>query len=297
MKSNTNSKKFLYDVDPIVIELLNEGLIDASSFYITDHFSIPHHKLILHTAMLIAYHPKINSAYKQIRNTIQINRSIKYPFGNLEEIYLLKHKLAKEGRDKFENEVTKFFSNQGRNLPQAVWRVSIEARILTGILPVPHYCSPFELINLSERKRRLDAIQSKGVKLRSRNPASLEHEALDLLQNYPVIVIREKVDSVKPLAQFIIDELDKIKDTTKDLPIPPAKRVDVDITKLAIGLWSFYHRNKGNSWLANWANQKYEENEKYFGKYSPIGKDELSNFKSDAIGHLKRLSPYVNSDT
>ena len=113
------------------------------------------------------------------------------------------------------------------------------------------------------------------------------------LRKYPVIVIKKRIskNELNSLIDYLRENEHALIDATKHLPAEPVKRVDIDITKLAIGLWIYRNESMGNNKMENWIQEKYKKNENYFGVHVGFGKDSFPSYKSDAIKYLKVLYP------
>lgn len=256
-------------VDPIVSTVARESQIDFPN-----DDNMPNLGLFIFVdALLIANHPKINEAIAKIRSDLGLLNLLQYAeYTKRQSNYInTAFKNGKLPTNKTLNaSLDRFFSQEGRNLSQQVWESQILTWIFTGILPLPWGHEPSSLFSLQ---------------------LPITKDDLLFIENYPAVIIKRRINghNLNQLIQYIRDSEPELIRITKDLPNPPVKRKDVDITKLAIGLWVYRNEKRGLKWVLDWVDKKYEHDEKFFGKYDSVTYTELSNDKSDALIYLDHL--------
>ena len=260
-------------LDPIVKDVAQASNIDLYATIPESNFFCD--RLLLFSALLLTNHPKVIHTIQDIRNGIGIHKFLKYTkewdaestqFTNTSLV-----KIEKPLRKKVDKALNYFFANVGKNLSRQDWEHEIAIYILTNILPLPF--------------QSLESFQIYS----SQNKAVLNER-----DQYPVIVIKKRIkeQELNQLVEFIRDSEGDLIKATHHLPSEPVKRVDVYLTKLAIGLWIYKNESLGNKWMEDYKDKKNKENAKYFGDYSEkLGKEDFPNFKSDALGYLKQLYP------
>jgi hypothetical protein len=261
------------DADPIVKEIARISKIDMEAYLPGSGFS--NDKILLFTALLVANHPKIAEGIRNIRKDIGLHQLLKYTKKYNEEVgdFTNTTLIDLEGsvKEKLENFLDLFFADIGKNLQREDWNDEISTYILSDILPLPFM--PRNTFQISRNQNKLEINES---------------------TKYPVIVIKKRIKKreLNQLVEFIEEHERELIKATSNLPFEPVKRSDVDLTKLAIGLWVYKNDNLGNAWMEGFINDKNDENEKYFGAYSDgLGKADFPNLKSDALGYLNQFYP------
>ena len=290
-----NKLVFISKIDPIVTDVMKDGHVDAITLNTFHTDTFPPHKLMLSTSLLIACHPKIKDMIEGVRQDMGLRKLLKYPHKNMKELLLLANQLyitQSISPLKLNQILNDFFHTVGIKLSRVIWEDSIISFILTGILPVPLWVQPFEFFRSHYLKTMPESKTMKKDESSTMDELLiLGAEAKKFFNGCPVIAIRQRVDSIDELVRFIKIASEEIKDATKNLPKPPIKRIDINITKLAIGLWIIKNESEGSKWITDQIDEMYEQNEKYFGKYDSITKNDLSSFRSDALVYLNQLYP------
>jgi hypothetical protein len=294
-KQEKINKTFVDSVDPIVNELIKNGSIDKDTLNTFNKEFYPPYFSLLLNSLLVAYHPKFDEAFRNIRGAIALHKLVKYPHDNHKAVMLLENQIDIGSSLKFEDEIDNFFSTIGKNLQRNIWEESIKARIITGVLPVPPYLAPFELLNTPYSYKigfPEDTKYERASMEEVVNLSKIGRQAKNLIVGYPAIVIRTKISSLNDLTDFIRSRFEEIRAATKNLPKPVIKRVDINITKLAIGLWIYKNDHKKAEEIEKLINERNEQDENYFGIYSDsLSSVDFPNFKSDALVLLDKLYP------
>ena len=257
-------------LDPITKTLVKESKIDLNAILPEPTFSFD--RILLFTALLIANHPGVTSAILAIRKKLNIIKLWEYKkhFDHETDslINTSLNGMPEETVKSVDHELEIFFNTIGRNLSKQDWANEIATYIFTGVLPLPIYS--------------LDSFQL------------VENETgLNIPKRYPAIIIKKRIkkQELDQLIEFIRENERRIIKATQNLPSEPVKRLDVDLTKLAIGLWIYKNEAIGNKDMEDWIQKKEKDDGNYFGKYKDLGKEEFPNFKSDAITYLNQLYP------
>ncbi len=260
------------NLDPIVKEIARISKIDSGA-YLPGH-GFPTDKILLFTALLIANHPKIAEVVQGIRKNMNLHQFLKYSKKFNEEdgdfTNTTLDKLEYSVKGKLENSLDLFFADIGKNLSRKDWADSISTYILTDILPLPFM--PSDAFDISRNQSRVELKES---------------------TQYPTIVIKKRIKrrELNQLIEFIRENDRELEKATSHLPYEPVKRFDVDVTRLAIGLWVYKNEKLGIEKMENWIQENYDKDENYFGKYKGLGREEFPNFKSDALGYLNQFHP------
>lgn len=260
-------------VDPIVKEVVNESNIDIYTTLPEQVFCFD--RVFLFIALLTVHHPAINKEIQIIRKNLGISRLLKYTkkFDPEEGFFNTSLDIIDSTlKENLENELKSFFKEVGKNLNETVWKHSIATFILTGTLPLPFIPR--------------DQFEVYG---------NVSSSDLEKIQGYTVIVIKRRIRQreLNPLIQFIQDSESQLVTLTKNLPRELIKRSDINITRLAIGLWLNKHTSFSNDEVEKLVKEKYKENGQFFGEFddenNPLEKTEFPGLKSEALGYLKRL--------
>lgn len=295
-KSGKLKDIFVIDIAPITASLIRKLKIDEISLNNLDGDLFPPNKHNLFIGLLLASHPKVNLLIEQMRKTIRLEKLLTYSKHDFRTLYNLKHKIFVSIQGvRLDYELKIFFDNSKINIPKDEWEIPIATKILTDFLPIPSRQEPFQIINsplsIKQIHYQKGSDYNKTPKEGDSEVRIIGRQAREIMNGFPAILITQKVTSVRELSQYVKDNIKEIKNATKNLPKPPVKRTDVDITKLAIGLWIVNNEKKGTQSLEDKINEKYAESEKYFGEYDGLTKTDLPNFKSDALANLNRLFP------
>ncbi|MCL4390397.1 MAG: hypothetical protein M1484_03035 [Patescibacteria group bacterium] len=260
-------------VDPVVHDLAKENNIDMFAEIAEDRCD----RVFLFSALLAANHPKIQTTLQESRKAMGIINLWAYvkecdSEGGYYDRSLvnLKEPLA----NKVEEQLNILFNGVCKNLAWEDWKRCIKVWLLTGTLPLPLIPAyPFELF----------PAQSK--------------ETVPWLNSCPAIVIKRRLREreLDPLLEFIrSSELELVK-LTANLPDEPIKRKDIDITKLAIGLWIIRLNLQTNADVDKWVTLQEKKDENYFGKRGAPSFPEFPRIKKDAMFYLDKLYPLLAS--
>lgn len=255
------------DLDPLIKDFAQVCNID-----LTVGTNPPEYDLFnLHTAFLITNHPGIDQAIKTIRQKLGIKKLVLFRIdydhcGTCFNCTL--DRLKEPIKNLLNRQVDKFFASVGKNLIPDEWHDEIATLVLTGILPLPPVASfPFEL-----------------------HP-KIDEQLLTRIKNFPILVFKKRVRE-KELNQII----NYLKDTeygltclTAHLPVPPVKRRDVDLKRLAAGLWSI---KTNSSTFTETEKRLSNEYDKYLREKNIFYNTEgLIKLSADAKNYLAKLCP------
>lgn len=263
-------------LDPIVKEIAQLSKIDLHA---TIPASIPdtetlYDKILLFNALLITSHPRIAEEIIRIRKNMGLYQLLKYTKEFSEEDEQFSNTtfvgLDNSVKENIKNSLNIFFADVGRNLLREEWTDAISTYIITGTLPLPF--QPWDTFEIG----------------RTQNKTEQEESA-----EYPIIIIKKRIKKgeLNPLIEFIKENSSELVKATKHLPSEPVKRFDVDVTKLAIGLWVYRNESLGIEEMEKWIKDNYAKNASYFGKHEGIGKESFPGYKSGALGYLNQLYP------
>lgn len=257
-------------LDPITKEIVKEKNIDLNPIIPDPSFGFD--RILLFTALLITSHPRIATSVQVIREKLHITELWEYKkyFDHETDTLInvslknMSGTMQKATRDALEV----FFNKEGKNLSKQDWANELATYIFTGILPLAiYYSEPFELVKNTS--------------------------GLNISNSQPIIIIKKRIEKheLNQLIEFIRDNERELIQTTQHLPSEPVKRIDADLTKLAIGLWVYKNDSMKSDEIMKQFLQKEEVEENYLGKYFELTKNELPNFKSDALVYLNQLYP------
>lgn len=167
----------------------------------------------------------------------------------------------KKDQQKLTEGVNDLFKILGVTLDRTTWEKSLKMWITEGIFPVPYYTGPFEIVGTPSEN----------------------------ILNKPFILLKERITSKNQLIQFIEDNSKQLIHITRNLPHLFVKRTDIDVTKLAIGLWIFNRQELGHDEILREIEKRLENDIHYFQIYSSLTKTDLAKLKSESINYLKKL--------
>lgn len=257
--------------DPIVKEIAQINQIDI--YATLPEPVISYDKILFFTALLITNHPRIIERINDIRESIKLNQLLIYTKEfdqeNIEFYNTTLFELESSLKEKLQNSLTIFFADMGKNLPKADWMSAISTYILTGTLPLPFM--PLDSFKINSNQ----------------NVSELKESA-----RYPVIIIKKRIKrhEFNQLIEFIKESGYRLEKATRHLQSEVVKRFDVDLTKLAIGLWIYNNDKLGNEKMEEWIEERWKKDENYFGEYI-LGRSDFPNFKSDAVAYLNQFYP------
>lgn len=283
-----------FTLDPFVVNVLKEENVDT--FYVAKNKIIDAPQLIF-TTLLVVFHPRLREALENIKVKLDIKKNLDYPnnknYTHSREIYYLKTKLSDSKQRLLEKELEKFFKNEGRNLHRYTWETSITTRILTGIMPMFPFDRPYEFHSAKWYKEQLKEIENISDDAEKNERLSEYFMSYPRISKtafeYPTIVFMHRVERVDSLISFIKEHKAEIIDAAKDLPSDIVIREDVNLTRLALGLWLYRHQDKSTEKLLNELDRKYDNDEDYFGKDFVPSKDSFPSIKADAKNYLLKL--------
>lgn len=233
-------------------------------------------------SLILTFHPKIKEDFQKIQNSFKPFSPYPEPRTMDSVIEILHQWSSEEDRKKLNDEVALRIKKY--NLGE-VWEIPLKMKVITGVLPVP-YDSPKISFSFPS--------QFKGGLVGAAN-RFLGYDIIETRRRikYPCIVITE---DIKPnqLNKFITKNWkNNIKPVLSKLP--KRKFIDVDIDRLALGVWIFIRKDlSGKTWddIDNEITKITEREQDFFGDVnSTPSRTDLQKILDDTKNYFRQIYP------